>query len=268
MPITTPIETNFLYRFEAGSLVVGYNNVDRVQSYNGEDYNPIIIEHTAPTYSNEAGDAEIAVTLHEASELADLFLNGPAPYPIKLLISDYDRETDVATPYYRGWVVRVPFRLTSSLMVLHCKSVWHYYERQALSDSLSALSRYSVYDPRAGVDLELLRVPITITALNDQRDVLTVTGITEPDPWFRGGIIVAPNLDKRTILEHVGNTLTLNAAFPAFTLATGFTADIYPGDDLLYSTWANKFSAETNNGENWGGWDLMPSVDPAVRGVI
>jgi hypothetical protein len=268
MPVNDVHATNFLYRFEAGSAVIGLTNIAVDQQYNGENYTAIQLTHTAPTFSGEAADAEIDVTIHEATELSDLFINGPAPYPIILRIYDYDRDTGLATPYYRGWVVRVPFRLTDSLVVLRCKSVWHFFERESLSDSLSPLSRYSVYDPRAGVDIESLRLGITIATLNDQRDVLTVTGITEPDTWFRGGMIVAPDRNKRTIIEQIGATLTLNAAFPLFTLAAGFTADIYPGDDLTYDTWANKYGAQTNNGEAWGGWQYTPNVDPEVRGVI
>jgi hypothetical protein len=267
MPITDSTELNFLYRFEAGSAIHALTDVALGQTYASEDYLPLQIQHTAPTFSNEPQDAEIEVTLHEQNPLSDLFIDGPAPYPIKLLIYEHDRETETVTPYYRGWVVRVPYRLTDSLMVLRCKSVWHYFERETLSDSLSPLSRYSVYDPRAGVDVESLRVPVTVQTLNDERDVLTVTGISEIDGWFTGGMIISPDRHKRTILDHVGDTLTLNAAFPQFSLAAQFAADIFPGDDLTYDTWANKFGAQTNNGENWGGWQYTPNVDPEVRGV-
>ena len=52
------------------------------------------------------------------------------------------------------------------------------------------------------MDIEQFRVGITIDALNDERDVLRVSGITEPDDWFKGGIIIAPDRDMRTILSH------------------------------------------------------------------
>jgi hypothetical protein len=76
----------------------------------------------------------------------------------------------------------------------------------------------------------------------------------------------------RTVINHELDgsdiILTLSSAFNRFTLDEGFTADVYPGDDLLYDTWANKFASATNNGEAFGGWPFMPNVDPAVRGVI
>jgi len=270
--VATGEQLNFLYRFETPSGAFTYSDVAENQDYNGETYRYIQIEHTSPTYSEEAEDAEIDITIHENNEVATLFVLGPPPYPIKITIYEFDRESEAATINYKGWVVRPSFDLSSSTVSFHCKTVWLFFERESISDSLSALSRYSVFDPRSGVDMESYRVGITITSLNDQRDVLIVSGITELDDWFAGGMIVAPDGDKRTIIEHKtisGNkTLTLSAAFPRFTLDAGFSADIYPGDDLTYETWANKYQADTNNGENHGGWQYTPNVDPAVRGVI
>lgn len=270
MPVNDTTALNFLYRFEVGSQTFTYSDIALGVPYNDEDYTKIQIQHTSPLFSERPEEAEIDITIHEAATLPSLFLN-PLPYSVKVQIYERDFDTEEVTPYYRGWVVRAPFRLTDSVVQLHCKTVWHYFDRASLVDSLSALSRYSVYDPRAGVDVESLRTGITVTAFNDLRDILTVTGITDLDGWFDGGIIRAPNNDRRTILKHITESgdvhLYLNGAFDEFTLSTGFSADIFPGDDLTYETWANKFSTETNNGEKFGGWPYMPNVDPALRGV-
>lgn len=262
---------DFLYKFTAGSAPHLFVKGVFPVTYDDEDYDPVQITHTLPTWSNEPQDAEIDVTIIESIELAEVLLT-PPPYPIILDIYEYDHDTETATPYYRGWVVRCQFSLTQSLIVLHLKTVWHFYERESLGDSLSRLSRYSIYDPRSGVDISTLAEAITVTGLNDQRDILTVTGISELPPYYKGGFIEAPNLDKRTILddpdESGSRKLYLNGGFPEFTLGTGFNATVYPGDDLLYATWANKFASLTNNGENWGGWEFTPNVDPAVKGVV
>jgi hypothetical protein len=274
MPVTTPVETNYLYQIEYASTVLRYTNVAEDQTTGGEVYRfiPGGLEHTSPNFSAEPQDSEIDLFIYENNPLATLFSLGPPAYPIKLRIYEYDRVADVATPRYRGWVIRPSYNLKESIVGFHCKTVWHYYERESFTDSLSALSRYSIYDPRAGVDVEQFRVGVTIISLNDERDVLKVSGITQPDDWFKGGLIVAPDRDMRTILAHEtisgDKYLTLTSAFPEFTLDTGFTADLYPGDDLTYVTWANKFASVTNNGEAFGGWIYMPNVDPAVKGVI
>lgn len=270
--ITTPTQTNFLYRVEAGSQVYLYTNVSEEQVYGGETYHYIAVEHDAPTFSAEPQDAEIDVRINEVNAVADLFVLNPPPYSVVLRILEFDRVLETATDYYKGWIVRSSFDLFKSTVSFHLKTLWHFFERESFVDSLSALSRYSIFDPRSGVDITPLRVGITVTGFNDLRDLLTVTGITELDGWFSGGIIVAPNGDSRTILLHetVGadKQLTLSGAFDQFTLDTGFTADIYPGDDLTYDMWANKFDSVTSNGEAHGGWPYMPNTDPARRGVI
>lgn len=274
MPVTDPIRTNYLYRVEYASNVVRWTNQAESQLLDSEVYDYVTggISHTPPRFSADPQGAEIDLTLHELNVLTQLFSLGPPPFRIKLLIYEYDRDTETATPHYRGWITRPSLNLQASTTSFHCESVWHFYKRETFTDSLAAQSRYSIFDPRAGVDLESLRVPITVTAFNDLRDILTVTGISQPDDYFKGGIIAAPDGDKRGILQHVtvgaDKQLTLTSAFNRFTLDTGFTADLYPGDDLLYETWANKFAAVTNNGEYFGGWPFMPNVDPEKRGVI
>lgn len=268
MPLSTPSQTHFLYEFIAGSQTYRFTNI----AYNSAGYEFIEIEHTRPTFSGEPQESEIDISAIETIPLVELFVNGPPAYPIIVNIYEYDRVTEVATPYYHGWVIRPDLKLDTSEVIFHCKTVWHYFERQSFTDSLAALSRYSIYDQRSGVNIEPLRTTVTVTALNDERDILTVTGITEVDGWFNGGMIVAPDQDRRTILKHITESgdkkLYLNGAFPRFTLALNFTADLYPGDDLTYTAWANKFAAVTNNGEAFGGWPYMPNIDPAVRGVI
>jgi hypothetical protein len=272
MPVTTPTQTNYLYRLEYGSGLELYTNIASNQTHNNELYRFIPINHTSPTYSAEPQESEIDLFIYELNPIATLFTFGPPPYPIKLHIYEYDRGTDTSTPRYRGWIIRPSFDLHGSTVGFRCKTVWHYFERESFTDSLSALSRYSIYDPRSGVDIEQFRVPITVDDFNDERDVLTVSGITQPDGWFRGGLIIAPDRDMRTILEHEtvsgDKQLTITGAFSQFTLSEGFTADIYPGDDLTYGTWSVKFGAATNSGEKHGGWLFMPNVDPAVKGVI
>jgi hypothetical protein len=271
MAITAPIKTNFLYRFDCGGNIRRFSNVAETQTYNSETYDFAQIEHTPPTYSEEPEDAEIDVSMKDTGSVAALWVLGPPAYPVTVDIYNYDRDLDTVTHEYRGWIVRPNFELDRHIISFHCKSVWHFFERESFSDSLGALSRFSIFDSRSSVDIEALRTSVAVATLNAERDVLTVTGITEPDDWFEGGLIIAPDRDMRTILTHTtvlgAKTLTLNAAFPQFTLDVGFTADIYPGDDLTYAQWSVKFDAQTDNGANHGGWPFMPNVDPAIKGV-
>ena len=230
------------------------------------------IDSYLTTFAEEPQQSEIDIAIHEAAGLMDLFINGPPPFPIKVRIYEYDFATESADLWYRGWVVRSALELDRSIASLHCKTVWHFFDKESQSESVGMLSRYSIYDPRSQVDTSSLGVQVTVTAFNDERDRLTVTGISDLDGWYDGGVIIAPNLERRTILRDITESsdrhLYLNAPFPQFTLATGFNAEVLPGDDLTYATWANKFDSITNNGEKWGGWQYMPNVDPQKKGVL
>lgn len=274
MPVTAPVKTNYLYRVEYASNTVRWTNQAEPQPLDSEIYDIIAggITHTPPRISPDAQAAELDLRIGENNILTTLFTLGPPPFRIKLLIYEYDPDTEIGTPHYRGWIIRPLLNLDESTASFHCKTAYHFYERESFTDSLSGLSRYSIFDERSGVDIESLRVSVTAENFNDLRDIVTVSGVVEAPPYYRGGVIVAPDRDMRNIVEHetagADVLLTLSSAFNRFTLDEGFTADIYPGDDLLYETWANKFAAVTNDGEYFGGWNRMPNVDPAVRGVI
>lgn len=273
MPVNVPTKTNFLYRFELGSgRTYFYTNIAENQIFDGEEYLFTQIEHTEPVFSQDDEESEIDLTIKStdnelSNPVADLFLLSPPPYEVKVQILEYDRVTDTVEVYYKGWIVRAPFDLEKRTVSFHLKTLWLFFERETFTDSLSALSRYSIFDPRSGVDVESLRVPVTVTAFNDFRDVLTVTGIAQADGWFDGGIFSTPDRDPRTILEHktVGpnKQITISHPYPQAILDTGFSSDVYPGDDLTFETWSVKFGV----GTAFGGWPYMPNRDPAVGGV-
>lgn len=276
MTVGAPNKTNFLYRIQAGNNLHLFTNIAENQIYNGESYTYELVKHSTPRFSEDPQDAEIDFVVKATNPIAMLWVIAPPPYSIVVTILEYDRIADTATPYYEGWTFRPRFELEKRgegfVARFRLKTLWHFFSRESLSSSLSILSRYAIYDPRSGVDWSALRTPVVATVFNNERDEITVTGITQADDFFTGGMIVSPDQDKRTILTHrtdAGNKkLLLNGAFSQFSLDVGFPADIYPGDDLQYVTWANKFAVETNFGEKWGGWRHTPNVDPATKGLL
>lgn len=276
MTVGAPVKTNFLYIVEAGNSTQYFTNIAEDQEHDGNEYSFALVSHTTPKFGENPQDAEIDFIVKATNPVAQLWVIAPPAYSIVVRILEFDRVTELATPYYKGWAFRPRFGLNKLgddfVASFRLKTMWHFFERESLSSSLSVNSRYSIYDPRSGVDISSLRVGVSVTAFNDERDELTVTGITQPDDWFQGGMIVSPDQDKRTILTHktVGadKKLTLNGAFSQYSLDLGFPADIYPGDDLQYSTWAVKYASLTDNGEKWGGWQHTPNVDPAVKGLL
>lgn len=266
MPVADPGQLNFLYRFE-GATVYRYTDQAAAQVYGGETYEASTASHTAPTWSSSTPDAEIDVTFKEDNALANLYLIHPPPYKVKLRVYEYDRATGAASAHWTGYVVRPSWDLVASKVSLRCKTPGFMLDRESVSDPLSASSRYSVFDSRSGVEVEDFKLTVTVTALNDLRDVLTVTGITEIDGWFTSGVIRAPDGDERTILKHVtegaDRKLYLASAFPSLSLDAGDVASIYAGDDLLWTTWVNKYDA----GQDFGGWPFTPNHDPVKSGI-
>ena len=78
----------------------------------------------------------------------------------------------------------------------------------------------------------------------------------QPDGYYTGGMIVAPDGSARFITAHSGDTVTM--ARPLASLAGGQTVAIYPGCDHLKETCKNKF----NNLDNFGGFPWIPAKNP------
>ena len=266
MPVYDPVKKNFLYRFE-GSTVYRYTDQAQAQTYGGETYEASTASHSMPTWSSNPSDAEIDVVFKEDNAVANLYLIQPPPYKVKLRIYEYDRVTGQAEAHWTGYIIRPSWDLMRSTVSIRCKTPGFMLDRESVSDPLSAMSRYSIFDGRSGVDVDAESIVVTVTAINDLRDILTVTGITEIDDWFTSGVIIAPDGDQRTVLKHTTESgakkLYLSAPFNSLSLDTGDVADLLPGDDLLHATWVNKYDA----GQAFGGWPFTPNHDPVKSGI-
>jgi uncharacterized phage protein (TIGR02218 family) len=100
---------------------------------------------------------------------------------------------------------------------------------------------------------------------------LTIAGANAfGDGWFTAGEVVAgAGADRRLVVDHVGDVLTLNFPFP-FTVA-GTSVDCYAGCDLSPETCDSKFfTAEDpdSNLINFDGFAWRPLINPFKSGLV
>ena len=112
------------------------------------------------------------------------------------------------------------------------------------------------------------RQAVTVTNIDTENFMITVSGITQPDEWFTAGVFEAQNGDKRFILDHTGDVLTLQQNFPSTTVRIGDDLTILAGDDHLFSTCQFKFGAFTGAGAAFGGNNLQANKNPHQVGRL
>jgi hypothetical protein len=273
----------FLYRFETPERVYKYANVAHAILYDGEEYTPLPIEHTRPTFSSDFSEARVTVTIKQDFAVALNYISHPPPYETRLYIYEITEavpdnltnryEVSSVEPYWKGKFVRTRWRDSFRKVEIHCKTLADvYFDKESNNESLNPLCRFfpGGADGRCPVNWEDFKETVTVSAIGTDtvEPLVTVTGIGQIDGWYTAGIIRAPDGDLRTInLHESGGILTLSAHFPASTLQVGDTVDLIAGDDLTFETCAVKFGSQTEQGAAHGGWQATPNRDPQASGV-
>lgn len=273
-------ENWWLYAFSAGGQDFLHTNVAHPLVWNDATYNPTPVSHTRPVFSSDPTQARITVTLKDNFQAAINYISMPPPFETRLRIYEVREasltigtntyQVDEAEAHWKGRVIRVRWLDRFSKVALQCRTLADsYFNRETNLESSHPLCRFFTGDGRCPVDLENFKETVTVDVISTDtvEPTIEVTGITQPDGWYTGGTIKAPDGDWRTIVEHVGSVLTLSRHFPASTLQAGDSVSIYAGDDLTFETCSVKFGADTNQGEAFGGWKWTPSRDYERFGI-
>lgn len=260
------VKPRYLYKFVNGALSFFYTNVGSEKEFADDIYlADQVISHVAPERNQDPSKAD--VTIRVPFDNPVVALHGPHPAPLETKVTIYKFFQGVTEPTrdWGGTVVRPQY--DGSFVNLLCRTRLSMLDIEGLSEDHGTLCNHFLGTGRCPVNLENFRQGISVDEIDGS--VLTVTGITQIDGWFKGGKIRAPsNNDLRYIVEHIGDELTLDGPFPEETLAAGDTADIYPGCDRSIATCGTKYGAETGSGAAHGGITFMPSVNPHESGVV
>lgn len=121
---------------------------------------------------------------------------------------------------------------------------------------------WALFSPGCTLDPDDFKVTATL----DTVDGVTLTDTTfagKPDGWFTNGWVQRSNGERRFIVNHAGDTLTLMNRFPT-DLVAGETVDAFAGCQRTEAECATKF----NNLANHLGFARIPSRNPHGGGSI
>lgn len=134
--------------------------------------------------------------------------------------------------------------------------------------SVSISCGHVLYD----VNCRVLRapnvVPTTMTlAAGVLLTVASVGGPYATPTWFVNGEVEHPaSTERRTIVSHAGNVLTLDAPFPGAIWSGSVVVNLYPGCDHTM-TEPDGCASKWNNRLNYGGHPQLPVSNPFSIGV-
>lgn len=220
-------------------------------------YVPDIISRS----SVKAGGSEIAgaiqVKVPLTSTIAEQFKAYLPTRPIGLTVQRYHR-TDTAVQrvtVFSGQVTTAAFE-NDGMTALNCEPVTKAVKRKVPWQVYKAGCNHALYELGCGVSRELFATGAGAYTLSGT----TLTSLefgAKPDGWFNNGYVEAPATgERRYIIGHVGNVITID--YPFIGLSAGQALTAYAGCDRQRATCRDKF----NNLQNMLAFDWIPSDNP------
>lgn len=229
-----------------------------------------------PLESPDAGRTGIDIVVSPLNPIVRAHRGFPPPGNIEATIYRQNEIGGEVFLVWKGVVVETPINHevdesgeAKSFGIIRCQHIVELISgSEGLSEKWAPTCPFMTYHFPCPAQLTNHTTAVTVTAINTEEFTVEVSGITQINGWFTAGVFQAPNGDLRFILDHTGNTLTLQQNFPSTTLKVGDGAVLVDGDDHLYQTCRDKFGAETGNGAAFGGNHLQANRNPHEIGRL
>lgn len=209
-----------------------------------------------PVESPDAGRSGLDILVSHLNPIIRAHREFPPPGNIEV---DVWRQNEIDGPVFQIWsgvVVETP--IEGSIGTIRCQHIAELVAgSEGLSEKWAPTCPFMTYQHPCPAQIANHSTSITVDDIDTENFTVTVTGITQIDQWFNAGVFAAANGDKRFILDHTGDMLTLIQNFPQSSLRVGDAATLIDGDDHLYQTCRDKFGTETGNGAAFGGNHLQ-----------
>lgn len=260
-----PVE---LYTFAVGTETFRYTSTDEAITTGGNTYEPIPIAGGPVVMRSEAILEPIEITVPATNEFALKYLTVPPGQLSTVTIDRMHRDDpdEELQRIFAGSVHSVRFSEDFSEAVLGAFWTTANHNRQIPRFTFGSPCNYVLGDSSTcKVNLESPSFKHTGQVAAAVGRILTVSGITGsfPDGFFTGGVVRTVTFnDRRLVVKHVGDELTLIVAFHDDIVGT--LADVRAGcDHRIEGDCATKY----DNVIEYGGWPFSPNQNPFISGI-
>lgn len=242
-----PIEC---FKFVSGMAEYRYTSGDAAVVVYGETYEPQPISRGEIDQSTEADGGSVEINIHRLDPLALLFMPYMPVDPVTVQVFRLHRSEPETKEPFSGVVAEAKF--DRSGCTLKCTGPQSNLKRAVPRLHYQRQCNWSLYSSQCGVNRESFKDTAVLSAVV----AATVTSATfdaRADGYYEGGWVETTDGHRRTVLKHVGDTLTLIAPF--FGLSAGATVYAFAGCDRTMAICTSRF----NNLENHNGFEgILP----------
>lgn len=259
-----PIE---LYRFVQDTEVWTYTSSASAIVYNSETYIPVPIGRGNVEAKNELSKANLEIQTDLDNPLSRQLMTTSGELVVGLTVF-VQVDTDF-TVLWKGRLASI--KPEGNKITLTFESIFTSLRRPGLRARYQRNCRHAVYNRGCNLDPEDFALQGWVI-LAQGNLVQVVEASSQPDGWYLGGMLRAPDGILRMITGHTGQMLTLSRPLESLLQNMvnsgygynygynygGVAVKLYPGCDRLKSTCITKF----NNLPNFGGFPYIPTKNP------
>lgn len=241
-----------LYKFVVGNERYLHTTAQQPVTYQSEEYAPTYIRRGSLKGTTELARQSLKIRLPRDAPIATRFAGGP---PTAVTEVEIYAQDDAATALvYLGRVLTIARQ--GSEAHADCEPIYTSMRQAGLRRHYQKQCPHTLYDAQCRADRAAFRVDATLSAVNGVEWSATAFG-NKPDGWFTGGDIEWGTLpERRAIVAHTGDTITLASALAE--AAAGDDVAAFAGCDHSFATCRDKFANEVN----YGGMPYIPRKNP------
>lgn len=242
------------YRFQQGESLWLYTSADRQVAITPGVFEPEVISRGAPTQSQEDESGSLEIRLPRTSPVAALFLTSVPATPLSLTIYRVHRSfLYQPKTLWQGQIVSVRFDGAEAILFGSPST-------KALKRAIPTLlyqtqCNHPIYSLGCGISAAAWEDLITVTTVTGA-DVISNDFLGRASGWYNNGVLIEPGGDRRWIVEHVGNRVTLISPFPS--LPSLAVCRALAGCERTEAVCKAKFS----NLVNFFGFERIPGRNP------
>jgi hypothetical protein len=249
------------YVFGSGAAIWYYTSAEleiTLPAWPSNPFVPAPIIREAIDQSSEDASGSMHLTVPRTFPPIAAFIPYAPANRISVLMAQAHRghEVDYITPF-RGRILSVAWE--DSLAKVECCGIGHELQRGIPRLGYYRQCNLALYSTVCSVEAALFRQEITVIEVNGA-DIVATGFSLHPDGWFNAGWIEWGD-QKRFIVNHVANTVTLMNPFPGLSGGGGLVA--YAGCNHTEADCKDKF----DNLANHLGFANVPWRDPHLQRI-
>lgn len=246
-----------LFKFveEKTNTTWNVTSADEDEEYDGDTYHSATLGRSAIQSKQELSKSNIEVNLSIDNEFGRQLIK---ELESSVSLTIFEKNGASVKTIWKGLLASV--KLEDFKIVLVFESLAAALKRAGLRKRFQRTCPNSLYGRGCFVDQSLYQETVLVTVVEGVSVTFETTSVF-PDGYFNGGMIEDGLGNKRLIVSHTGNTVTLNRALSSLTLGDNF---LYPGCNKTREDCKNKF----DNLDNFSGFPFIPLKNPFNGGSL